>query len=130
MKKFLGTVIFWLHAGFVTFWYGLFLIPESIFPGRIEFQFYLTIAIVFHQFIWGFLILPWTHKYRMVCILTTITQWLRGQDISDPSNYDHSFTQELFKEIGIKVPHKAATFITFSVLVLVTIQYAFKMFQG
>ncbi|MFH1582431.1 MAG: hypothetical protein ABIA08_01590 [bacterium] len=123
MKHFLGTTIFLFHAAFVTFWCGLFLIPESLFPDRVSFHFYLTIVVVFHQFVWGLLIMPWAKKYRMVCIFTTITQVLRGQKISDPKNYDHSFTQELFKEIGIKIPHRAATFITFSVLTLVTIQY-------
>jgi hypothetical protein len=113
------------HAVFVMFWYSLILVPASLFPNRDTFCFYLTIVIVFHQFIWGFLIMPWTKKYRMVCLLTTLTQLLRGQKVSDPKNYDHSFTQEAFKKVGINIPHRATTLITLSVLVIATVRYFF-----
>ncbi|MFH1509815.1 MAG: hypothetical protein ABID67_01540 [Candidatus Nealsonbacteria bacterium] len=123
MNNFLGKVIFFFHAVFVIFWYGLFLVPESFFPGKITFHFYLTIVVVSSQFVWGLLLMPWTKKYRMVCFFTTITQLLKGQNISDPNNYNHSFNRDLFKKIGIKISHRATTYITFSVLILVTIQY-------
>jgi len=126
MKNFIGQVIFWIHVTFVIFWYGLFLVPESLFPGKIVFHFYLTIVTVFHQFIWGALIMPWTKKYRMVCFATTIAQLLRGQKISDPKNYDHSFNQDLLKRFGINVSHKTTTYITFTVLILVTIQFSLQ----
>jgi len=123
MRNLFSRVIFLFHATFVAFWCGLFLIPESLFPNKVAFHFYLTMVVVLHQFCWGFLIMPWTGKYRMVCILTTLTQLLRGQKVSDPNNYDHHFTQEAFLKIGINIPHKASALITFFILFLVTIRY-------
>ena len=114
---------FWLHSTIVTFWYALFLVPLSFWADKIVFHFQFTLFIIFNQFFWGFLILPWTKKYRMVCFLTTITQLLRGEDISDKKNYDHSFSQEYFKKFGINISHRMSTVITFTILFLVTIQY-------
>ena len=115
MNNFLGQAMFLFHVMFVIFWYGLFLVPESMFPGKITFHFYLTIVVVSHQFLWGLLIMPWTKKYRMVCAFTTISQLLKGQRISDPKNYDHYFNQDLRKKMGINIPHKVTTYITFTV---------------
>lgn len=124
-KKFFAEVIFWTHVLIVGFWYALFLVPTSIWAEKITFHFYFTLGIVGHQFLWGAVIMPWTKKYRMVCALTTPMQILRGQSISDPKNYDHSFTAEFLKRRGISVPHKASTILTFIVLTVVTIQFFF-----
>ena len=123
MRTLLGKTLFFFHAVFVAFWYGLFFVPESIFPNRVSFQFYLTLAVIFHQFVWGFLIMPWTGKYRMVCILTTINQIIRGQKVSDPKNYDHSFPQEVFRSFGVYISHRTTTFITLFTLIVVSIEY-------
>jgi len=125
MRKFFSDFIFLLHALFVIFWYGLFFVPLSLWSGKISFHFFLTLAIVGNQFLWGFLIMPWTKKYRMVCFLTTIMQLLRGQKISDPKNYNHSFTKEFFGKTGLNIPHRGATLLTFTILTVVTIQYFF-----
>ena len=125
MKKLISDFIFLFHAVFVLFWYSLIFVPVSMFPNKIVFHFYLTVIIVLHQFIWGFLIMPWTKKYRMVCIFTTLNQVLRSQKVSDPKNYDHSFTQESFKKIGINIPHRATTLITLSILAIATYRYFF-----
>ena len=124
-KRFFGELIFWAHIIIVGFWYVLFLVPTSLWADKIAFHFYFTLGIVGHQFLWGAAIMPWTKRYRMVCILTTPMQILRGQNISDPKNYDHSFTAEFIKRAGIKVPHKASTILTFTILVIVTIQFFF-----
>jgi len=121
----LANLLFGIHFIIVVVWLSLFLVPYSIWHDRITIHFYLTVAIVTHQFLWGLAIMPWTHKFRMVCILTTPMQLLRGQKISDPKNYDHSFFQEFFGKQGIKIPHKASTLITFFALTLVTLQYLF-----
>ena len=124
-RLFLANILFWTHALIVVFWIGLFLVPTSIWPDRFTFQFYLTLVIVGHQFIWGAMIMPWTHKFRMVCILTTPTQLLRGLKISDPKNYDHSWLNELVGKKGVGVSHAISTLITLSVLSLATFQYLF-----
>jgi len=123
MKDFLGKIIFVIHSAIVVFWLGLLLVPESWWPGKIVFHFYLTLVIVFNQFIWGLMIMPWTKKYRMVCFLTTIHQLLRGKSISDEKNYSHSFAREFFGKFHIHLPHKFITCFTLTVFVIVSIQY-------
>ncbi len=121
----LANILFWMHFVIGVIWFGLFLVPISLWHDKITFHFHLTIIIVAHQFLWGLLLMPWTRKFRMVCILTTPMQLLRGQKISDPKNYDHSFFQEFAKTQGLKIPHAISTIVTFSALTLVTFQYFF-----
>lgn len=125
MKLFLADLLFWIHFVIGTIWLGLFLVPSSIWQDKITFHFYLTITIVVHQFLWGLILMPWTRKFRMVCILTTPMQLLRGEKISDPKNYNHSFFKELFGKNGIQIPHIISTLITFSALALVIYQFFF-----
>ncbi len=125
MKLFLADFLFWIHFIVGSIWLGLFLAPSSLWPDKITFHFYLTVAIVGHQFLWGLLIMPWTRKFRMVCVLTTPMQLLRGQKISDPKNYSHSFLKELVGKNGIKIPHAFSTLLTFSALGLIIYQYFF-----
>src|SRR3990167_11157571 len=115
MRKFFAETIFWLHFVIVAFWYGLFFLPSFRSPwgDKITFHFWFTVAVVGHQFVWGALIMPWTRKFRMVCILNTPMQLLRGQKISDSKNYDHSFFKELVGKNGIKIPHSFSTALTF-----------------
>lgn len=121
----LANILFWLHFIIGTVWLGLFLVPSSVWYDKIAFHFYLTLIIVAHQFIWGLMLMPWTRKFRMVCLLTTPMQLLRGLEISDPKNYDHSFFNEIMGKNGIKIPHAVSTLITFSALALITLQFLF-----
>lgn len=125
MRIFLAEVVFWLHLAIGLFWYGLFLVKTSWWPEKIEFHFYLTLLIVGHQFIWGAVILPWTKKYRLVCVSTTVMQLLRSKEISDPKNYEHAFTRELFSRTGTTISHRVITVLNFTILVVVSIQYFF-----
>lgn len=124
-RLFFADLLFWTHFLIGSIWLGLFLVPSSVWNDKITFHFYFTILLVTHQFLWGFLIMPWTRKFRMVCILTTPMQLLRGQKISDPKNYNHSFFKELVGKNGIKIPHTASTILTFSALILIIYQYFF-----
>jgi len=124
-RLFLANLLFWLHFTAGSVWFGLFLVPSSVWSGKVTFHFYLTVAIVTHQFLWGLAIMPWTKKFRMVCVLTTPMQLLRGQKISDPKNYDHSWFKELFGKQGVQIPHAISTLATFSALALVTYQFIF-----
>lgn len=127
MRNFLAEIIFWIHAFFVALWYGLFLMPLSWWPEKIIFHFNFSLFIVFHQFLWGALIMPWTGKYRMVCLLTTITQFLKGQKISDSENYNHSFSREFLKKKGIEISHQKVTLLTFATFAVVTMQYLYYL---
>lgn len=123
LRNFLTNFVYWLHFAIGGVWYGLFLVPSTLWPGRIPFHFFMTMAIVGHQFLWGAMLIPWTKRYRTVCILTTILQLLRGKDIKDPENYNHSLTVETIKKVRIKIPHAAAIFLNFLVFIVVSIQY-------
>ncbi|MBI4096381.1 MAG: hypothetical protein HY425_01555 [Candidatus Levybacteria bacterium] len=124
-KLLLADVLFWIHFLVGSLWLGLFLVPSSLWQNKVTFHFYLTIAVVGHQVLWGLLLMPWTKKFRMVCLLTTPMQVLRGEKISDPKNYDHSFFKELVGKNGIQIPHAISTLITFSALALVIYQFFF-----
>ncbi|MDO8655425.1 MAG: hypothetical protein Q7R48_03365 [bacterium] len=125
MRKFFAETIFWLHFVIVAFWYGLFFVSSSLWPwgDKITFHFWFTVAIVGHQFVWGALLMPWTRKFRMVCILNTPMQLLRGKKISDSKNYDHSFQQEFLSRHNISIPHRLTTIATFGVLAAVSLQF-------
>ena len=125
MKLFLADILFWIHFLIGSVWLGLFLVPSSLWHDKITFHFYLTLAVVGHQFLWGLILMPWTKRFRMVCILTTPMQLLRGQKISDPKNYNHSFFKELVGKKGLQIPHAISTLITFSALTLIIYQYFF-----
>jgi hypothetical protein len=124
-KLLLANFLYWIHVAIVLSWVGLFFVPISVWHDRIAFHFYLTLLIVGHQFIWGSIIMPWTKKFRMVCVLTTFMQLLRGQSISDPENYEHSWFKEFAGKQGIKIPHAASTLLAFSILALTTYQFFF-----
>jgi hypothetical protein len=123
MRKFLARVVLLFHVTLVSFWLSLFFLPESLFLDKISLQFYLSLLIVGHQFFWGFAIMPWTEKYRMVCFLTTITQLLRGEKISDSKNYDHSFTREVLKVAGVNISHRVSTALSLTVLAIASIRF-------
>ncbi|MBI2580660.1 DUF2784 family protein [Candidatus Woesearchaeota archaeon] len=125
LKKAAAEAVFWLHFALVAVWFGLFLAPESLWSGKISFHFWFILIAVAMQFGWGFLMLPITKKYRMVCPLTTLMQLLRGYNISDERNNNHSCIKEFFHRIGKPVPKKAVTISTFVSLGIVTLQYFF-----
>lgn len=125
IRLLLADILFWMHVVIVFVWLGLFLVPISIWNDRITYHFYLNATIVGHQLLWGLMIKPWTQKFRMVCILTTPMQLLRGDKISDPKNYDHSFFKELAGKGGIQIPHKVSTIVTLCAFFLSTFQYFF-----
>ncbi len=125
MRNFFAKIIFWIHASSVSLWYFLFFVPIGWWPEKIAFHFNFSLFIVLNQFIWGALIMPWTRKYRMVCFLTTLTQFLKGQKVSDPENYNHSFSREFLKKRGVSISHRKITFLTFVTFAVVAIQYFF-----
>ena len=69
--------------------------------------------------------MPWTKKYQMTCILTTIMQWVRGEKLSDERNYRHVWTKEFFRRAGWGLPERGATIVTAIISTIVTIQYSF-----
>ena len=114
-----------MHFVLVTVWFGLFLVPTSLWSWKVSFHFFFVTTAVALQFLWGFVLMPVTKKYRMICPLTTPMQILRGYPISDERNNNHSCIKEFFERLGMKVPKKAVTASTFISLGAVTAQYFF-----
>ncbi|MCH7605082.1 hypothetical protein IID24_03800 [Patescibacteria group bacterium] len=125
MRNFIADIIFWLHAVVLLFWWGLFFVPTGMWASKISFHFFFTVGIVGHQFLWGAMTMPWTKKYQMTCILTTIMQWVRGEKLSDERNYRHVWTKEFFRRAGWGLPERGATIVTAIISTIVTIQYSF-----
>lgn len=123
LKKAAAETVFWTHFALVTVWYGLFLVPTSLWAGKITFHFWFILIATLVQFGWGFVLLPITKKYKMICPLTTLMQVLRGYPIADERNNHHSCIKEFFHRIGKPVPKKAVTMSTFISLGAVTLQY-------
>ncbi|MBI2042097.1 MAG: hypothetical protein HYT20_03740 [Candidatus Nealsonbacteria bacterium] len=125
MKNNLRKIVCLLHYGIGFAWFGLFFLPASVWPDKVSFHFFLSVVIIGHQFVWGNFIKLRTGKFRPTCFLTTITQKLRGWAVSDPHNYNYSFTQEIFKNFGISIPQEAVKLIALGIFASVTVQYFF-----
>lgn len=120
-----GEIIFWLHVPIVLFWLGLFLVPESLFPGSVTFHFWFIYVVFASQMLWGLAMMPIRGRFGVgVCPLTTLNQWVRGYPISDKRNYDHTFLEELFARWHLRISPTIRQVILYATLLLVIIQYA------
>ncbi len=73
--------------------------------------------------VWGVVLIPYMKKYRLVCPLTTLMQFLRGYPVADKRNFDHSFIGEFLAHFKIKAPYGSIGLINYLSLILITIQY-------
>jgi hypothetical protein len=69
MGWFNGT-FFWMHVVIFIVWFGLFLIPLPIWPGRVGFHFWYITFGGAGELLTGLLLMPVMLKYRIVCPLT------------------------------------------------------------
>jgi len=122
-KSWLIELIFWLHLPIVIIWFGTFLIPLSVFPGRITFHFWFMAIVLLSQIVWGMMLYPKTKSFEMICPLTTPMQYLRGYEIKDKRNYNHSFIAELLDRFNIKMSFNAVNILLWVTFAIVIIQY-------
>ncbi len=115
--------IFWLHLPIVSLWFGLFLVPTSLWPGRIIFHFWFMMIIMFLQFLWGLVYFPITRKIDIICPLTTLMQSLRGFPLRSKQNYGHSFIAELLQKLKMRVSYRWVNGLLVVTLILVAVQY-------
>jgi len=125
MAKLLSKFVCLSHCGVGFVWFGLFFLPTAWWPDRISFHFFFSATIIGHQFLWGAFIKLRTGKFHPTCLLTTVTQKLRGWAVSTPQNYNYSFTQEIFERVGIPMPQRAVRLLASGILTVVTVQYFF-----
>jgi hypothetical protein len=119
-KKIFAEITFWLHQPIIILWFGLFLVPKSIWPGRITFHFWFIFSIMVIQLIWSLLVY---RKFDIICPLTTLMQWLRGYPLRNKKNYDHSFIAESLDKLRIKVHYRGVNIALIVTLILVVVQF-------
>lgn len=127
-KKLAVNFLYLLHLIVVILWFGLFLVPRSLWPGRIAFHFWFIFIFMLIQMVWGVAMMPYMKKYRIVCPITTLMQYLRGWPINDKKNFDHSFIREFLAHLKIKAPYGSIGLVNYLSLGLITIQYFFHKF--
>ncbi len=127
LVRLLIHLIFWLHLPIVILWFGLFLVPTSIWSGRITFHFWFMVIITLIQFLWGLVYFPVTRKIDIICPLTTLMQSLRGFPFRSKKNYGHSFIAELLEKLKLKVSYRWVNALLLVTLVLVVVEYVWFM---
>ena len=124
-RKILSKFVDFSHYGIMCFWCSLFFVPVTWWPDKISFHFFLTLTMFGHQFVWGGLVKLRTGKFHPICILTTISQRLQGLAVSNPENYNRSFTREILRRIGLPIPQRVITVFGFFVASFVVARYFF-----
>jgi len=119
----LSDVLFDVHIIIFLVWFGLFLIPASLWPGRLAFHFWYVGIMVVSQIITGLILMKKMKKFRIVCPLTSLMQYSRGYTFSDKKNYDHSFVREFLHRYGLRIPRGTIGVLIFLSLALLIWQY-------
>ena len=95
LKLLLADFLFYLHILIAVSFPLLFFIPSKVWPQRIEIHFWWMVFVFSMFYIWGAIYtLRFRNRLYAVCILTTLTQVLRGKSFWHPDNFEHSFVEE------------------------------------
>ncbi|MBT3835962.1 hypothetical protein HOD05_01350 [Candidatus Woesearchaeota archaeon] len=119
---------FWIKFLYVThipvtiFWFALFVVPTSIWPYRMDFQFWYALWLVGGQVTWGVLMF---RKLQSICPMTTVMQLLRGYDLKDKRNYEHGFIAEFFEDMRFPISRKGTSILLNVSFVIIVLQYFF-----
>lgn len=122
-SKIISETIFWGHSAIVIGWVAVFFVPTSLWQNKAMFHFIVTMAILAHQILWGFILRPRTGKLGLVCILTTAMHVAKGETIYTELNYTHRWADELCDRFGIRLSSAMADSIAVGGLAAVSIQY-------
>ena len=122
-NKIWAEVTFWLHLPIVILMFGLFAVPLSVWPGRVTFHFWYFVLVILIQFIWGLWYYPITKRIDIICPLTTLMQWLRGEPLKSKKNYRHSFIAELVRKLRLRISYGWVNVVLLVCLVIVTVQF-------
>ena len=130
LRLLLANFLFYLHI-FITLSFPLFFfIPSKVWPQRIGIHFWWMVFVFSMFYIWGAI---YTFKFRnkvyAVCILTTLTQVLRGNSFWHLDNYDHSFVEEATSRfLSFKFKGKYVPLALFSCISIGLILYILKVY--
>jgi hypothetical protein len=120
MRKLTANLINLLHWLIVIVAIGLFLVPESLLPGKIAFHFYYLWGILAVQILSGSIMYPKFKKFYFLCPISPAETMLRGT--YDERRIGESFTGEIVKKY-LKLPPIYATYIMALAHIVVTIQF-------
>jgi hypothetical protein len=122
-NKLFAEIIFWLHLVIFLVWIGLFFVPYSVWQTRVVFHFWYVATLIASQLIMGLILRGKMHKFRIVCPLTSLMQWLRGYAFGDAQNYDHSFVREFAERLKIRIRYGVVGFLIFLSFGILIYQY-------
>lgn len=123
LKKALIEFIFWSHLVILILWFGLFLVPSSLWGGKIAFHFWFIAILTLVQFLWGAFFYEYNKKIDIICPLTTWMQYLRGFPLKSKENLKHSFIAEILKRMKINVSYKFVSYLLLVTFFVVSLQY-------
>ena len=121
-KTKLSEIFFWSHFLIFAGWFLPFFIPVSVWSNKIYYHVWYMIFVLSINYVWGFVFLLKLNKYVIACPWTTITQWLRGFDITNPKNYNHSFVLEISEMWGVNMKGRYVTFVMYVSIMVAGIQ--------
>ena len=120
LKEINAKIVFGLHLPIVIILFGMFVIPKSLWAGKVIFHFWYFVSIIFFQFLWSLFIY---RKFDIICPLTTLMQWLRGYPLKNKNNHGHSFIAEILEKMRIQVSYVWVNVILIVSLIIVVVQY-------
>ncbi len=124
-KKVLIWLVFWLHLPIVVVWFGLFLLPQTVWSGVVAFHFWYIVTILVVQLLWGLTFYSIIHKVDIICPITTLMQWMRGYPRTSSKNYGHSFIAEFCTMLGFQVHYGGVNVALLITLGLIVVRYFF-----
>jgi len=120
IKKILSEILFYFHLIVVIVFFALFLVPKSLWAGKVIFHFWYVISITGVQIAWAMII---RKRRAPICPITTIMQCLRGHPIHTKENYKHSFIAEFLQRFNIKISGEIMNIVLLITIILVTVQF-------
>ncbi len=97
----------------------------QVWPERVAVHFYFIVIMVGFQVIGGLMYYPVTGSLSLVCPLTVLMQYVRGNRLDDPLCYRYSFVLEFFQRLHLSPRKKSVTVVVIFSVILVSVQYFF-----
>ena len=109
----------------MVLWFGLFLVPQSIWAGVVSFHFWYIVTILLVQLLWGLTFYSTIKRVDIICPVTTLMQWMRGYSRRSEKNYGHSFIAEFCNMFGFRVHYGGVNVALLITLGLIVVRYFF-----
>jgi len=120
MHNYKTRIIWSIHLLFVLFAVGMFFIPKTIWPQKVEIHFFIVWGMLLSQVLAGLYYLPIVGKFYFACPLNNLEDHYGGRDIHE--HLGRSSIGEFCKKY-LGLPYELGTIITLAILIGVTLQY-------